>query len=96
MKSEMILNIFDVVSRKKGIDDTNIDDEKVMMDMDKGEYYVLNEVASKIWDMIDKPLCIKDIVDVLLEEYDVDCKVCNESVIQFLVRLNNVGLINLN
>lgn len=96
MKSEMILNIFDVVSRKKGIDDTNIDDEKVMMDMDKGEYYVLNEVASKIWDMIDKPLSIKDIVDVLLEEYDVDRKVCNESVIQFLVRLNNVGLINLN
>ena len=33
-------------------------DELVMMDMEKGKYFSLNPVATRIWDLLEKPLDI--------------------------------------
>ena len=84
---------YTVVVRKDSIDTTDMDSEKVMMDLDRGKYFVLNDVASDIWENISKPTTIKSITNELMKKYDVDEVQCFESTIEFLTRLKNEELI---
>ena len=58
-----------------------------------GKYYIFNEVGSSIWNIIKKPLMVKEIITILLDEFDVDEKTCEISVFDFLSRIYNDELI---
>ena len=47
------------VRKNQDIDDTDLDGEKVMMNIDKGEYFMMNEVGSRIWELIEEPKLVK-------------------------------------
>lgn len=84
-----------VVVQKEGIDVTDINGEKAMMDLEKGKYFVLNDVGSSIWDIIKAPCSIEEIVLHLMKEYDVEASTCEKSTLNFLERLNNAELITI-
>lgn len=81
------------IRQSKEIDATELDGEKVMMNLELGKYFALNSVGSRIWDIIENEIQVKDIVETLLKEYKVDKKKCEESVINYLVLLENEKLI---
>ena len=91
-----MINLDSVVSYRQDIDTTDIDGDKVMMDLEKGQYFALNSVGSRIWEEIQSPVKISDVVDTLLYEYDVDRETCESSVIEFIEGLNNAGLLSSN
>ena len=72
---------------------SEIDGEKVMMSMDKGEYFGLNQVGSRIWELIEEEIEVNGLIDKMLEEFDVEASECKEDVIGFLNELNEKGLI---
>ena len=43
-----MINLDSIVSYRQDIDTTDIDGDKVMMDLEKGQYFALNSVASRI------------------------------------------------
>lgn len=88
-----MINVNNVVSRRKDIDATDLNGETVMMDLEKGRYFSLNGVGSRIWDIIEEPIEINKIVDSLLEEYDVSRNECQENVLEFLGKLDNADII---
>jgi hypothetical protein len=88
------ISIEDVITQKIGLDATDMDGEIVMMDLEKGKYYSFNEVGSRIWNIIEKPLVVKRIISILLDEFEVDEKACEESVLCFLDRIYNDELIS--
>ena len=45
-----------IVERNHEIDATDLDGEKVMMDLDKGQYFMLNGVGGDIWELTEKPI----------------------------------------
>ncbi|CUO65608.1 MULTISPECIES: lasso peptide biosynthesis PqqD family chaperone [Clostridium] len=81
------------ISKNFDIDDTDLDGEKVMMNLDKGQYFMMNEVGSRIWEIIETPIHVKGIVEKLREEYDVDEQTCTDKVLEFLKSLNEADLI---
>ena len=81
------------ISKNFDIDDTDLDGEKVMMNLDKGQYFMMNEVGSRIWEIIETPIHVKGIVEKLREEYEVDEQTCTDKVLEFLKRLNKADLI---
>lgn len=89
----MNININSIVMRHEDINVTNLDGEKVMMDLEKGKYFALNEVGSRIWDIIDRPVSVKEITGILLKEYDIDEKSCQDEVINFIGRMNDAEII---
>lgn len=93
MSKKNIFNYDSVIIRKEGIDTTDLDGDKVMMDIDNGKYYVLNEVANDIWESIVQPKSVKDIVNLLTCKYDVDEKNCLDCTREFLGKLKNEELI---
>lgn len=46
-------------------------DEVVILNMQDGTYYGLNEVGARIWSMIQQPCSLLDVRTALLQEYDV-------------------------
>lgn len=70
-----------------------IDDEMVMMDVDKGSYFGLNSMGSEIWNLIEEPKTIKQLVDALIDEYEVSRDECKTEVTKFIDTLVDVDLI---
>ena len=57
-----------------------IDDEVVMMNIDSGAYFGLDNIASVIWHKMDAPISYANVIESLLDEYDVDVATCKSEV----------------
>lgn len=68
-------------------------DELVMMDLDQGKYFSLNPVATRIWDLLEKPAAAEEICAVLIDEYDVEPSLCRREVEEYLSKMVLLGLI---
>ena len=80
-----------IVSRK-------IDDEFILVPIrqDVGELssiYTLNEVAGRIWELIDGKCSVEDIAKKIIEEYEVESQEAESDVCYYLEQLENKGLI---
>lgn len=67
--------------------------ESVILNMKTGVYHGLNEVGARVWDLIEKPKAVKDIKQVLLEEYEVEADACTDDLFSLLNELKTAGLI---
>lgn len=68
-------------------------DELVMMDIDKGKYFALNPVATRIWDLLENPLSIDELCNLLMEEYDVSESQCREEVQEVVEEMVKLGVV---
>lgn len=71
--NEKILDITENMrfTQLKGFDTVDLDGEKALIDINAGKYIMFNETCTRIWDLLEKPRCIKEILDLLYEEYKV-------------------------
>ncbi|ETI90267.1 lasso peptide biosynthesis PqqD family chaperone [Clostridium butyricum] len=92
---DQLIDVNTIIRKNINIDDSEIDGEKVMMDIERGQYYMLNDVASRIWTIIEDDICIKDVINLLLKEYDINEETCTKSVLEFLNKLNIDNLIEI-
>ena len=90
-----MINLNTVVSHRQDIDTTDLNGDKVMMDLEKGRYFSLNSVGSRIWELIEEPIEINKVVDTLLTEYEIDQNTCEESVLDFVKGLNESEIISI-
>lgn len=91
-----MINLDSIVSYRQDLDTTDIDGDKVMMDLEKGQYFALNSVGSRIWEEIKSPVKLSEVVNTLLSEYEVDRETCEQSVVEFIEGLNHAGLLCFN
>lgn len=70
-----------------------IDNEVVMLNIQNSEYYGLNETGSFIWNTISNPMKIKDLIDILTIEFDVELSICIEETLDFLNNFASTGAI---
>ena len=81
------------IVKNKDIEVTDFENEKVMMNLEIGRYFTLNEVGSRIWDLLDKNDDVEGIINGLLEEYEVSREMCSEQVFKYLEELEQYGII---
>ena len=84
-----------MLERNQEIDASELDGETVMMDMERGNYFMLNPVGSRIWELIEKPVSVEEIIHRLREEYEVSLEECHEAVKEFLHELHHANLLYL-
>jgi len=89
------ISVNSVIVQKLGLDATEMDGEIVMMDLNKGKYYSFNSVGSRIWQLVEKPFSVNALISVLLEEFNVDEKTCEDTVLDFLNKVYNDELISI-
>lgn len=67
--------------------------EIVCLNLKSGVYYGLDAVGARIWELIQVPRAVKEIRDVLLEEYDVEPERWEHDLLALLGQLAAEGLI---
>lgn len=67
--------------------------EAVILSVNDGTYYGLNEVGARIWNLIQQPRTISELRGVLLTEYDVDGDRCQEEIEQLISQLETKRLV---
>jgi hypothetical protein len=73
----------------------DLDGEAAILNMDDGVYYGLDPIGAKIWNFIQKPILIDDVVELILNEYDVEPEHCREDILELIVELMNNGLVEI-
>ncbi len=67
--------------------------EAVILDLKSGVYYGLNETGNKIWQWLQEPKQVKEIRNLLLQEYEVEADKCSCDLHNLLQEMLAVGLI---
>ncbi len=69
--------------------------EAVILNLSSGVYYGLNEVGARVWEIIQQPRRFGEILEILLEEYDVQPEACSEDLKDILKELMATNLVNI-
>jgi hypothetical protein len=56
----------------------------VILHGQSGRYFGINEVGTRVWEIIQQPVAISDIVESLLPVYDVERQRLQSDIIQLL------------
>ena len=91
VESSLLSSLF-VVQAKDQIS-RDLDGEAVILNMKSGVYCGLNEVGARIWQLIQEPTCLKDVLDTLLKEYEVEPDRCERELLALLQQMSDNGLI---
>ena len=70
-----------------------IDSDTVLLDLDTGVYFGLDEVGTRIWDLMCEGATEEDIVARLGEEYDAEPDQLRADLIEFLDQMQAKGLV---
>ncbi|MEA1953786.1 MAG: PqqD family peptide modification chaperone [Campylobacterota bacterium] len=73
-----------------------VDGEMVLLDMNSENYFGLDAVGTSIWQAMEKNRSLKEVLDVLLEEYDVEYDVLEKDLLLFVDKLLDNQLIEVN
>lgn len=82
------------VRMKRKMNVTELSGEKVMVDFQTGKYFMIKGVGNDIWEMLgEEKISVSEIIQKILDEYDVDEDTCKEQVFDFLNQLEGLGII---
>ena len=84
-KMEISLNRTVVVA--KDVVSCDLVEEAALLNLKDGVYYGLNPVGARIWNLIQKPRKVGEILEILLDEYDVDRDTCQNDLFELLEQL---------
>jgi hypothetical protein len=68
-------------------------EELVLLHLERGTYYSLDEVGSRIWELCDGTVTVEDIVTVLASEFDVSAATLRVDVAELLRSLSDEDLL---
>lgn len=76
-----------ILKRKSGLMTANMNGSAVMMDIATGKYYNLGETGGHIWELLEQPTTLSNLIQMLTTEYDVSAERCRADVLSFLQQL---------
>jgi hypothetical protein len=82
-----------ILQRKGDLLFNEIDGEVVMLSIENSEYYGIDKVGSRIWELLEQPLRYKNLIAKLMAEYEVSEQQCLEDTLAFLAKLTEKKLL---
>jgi hypothetical protein len=72
---------------------SDLADETVILNLADSTYYGLDSVGTRIWSLVQEPKQVREIVDTLVEEYEVEPDRCERDVLALLDDLMSHSLV---
>jgi hypothetical protein len=93
MTFPQMLNLNCIVQRDPDVIAAEADRDLVMVSIANGLYYGVSDVAREIWETIEQPRKISDLIDGLAGTYNIDRSTCEQETLSFLEDLRSEGLL---
>ena len=81
------------VIRSAGLPSTELNGETVLLSLEQQSYFGLRATSQRIWQMLERPCTLAQILDALSAEYEVDRQQCEREVAAFMQCLWEARLI---
>ncbi len=88
-----MLTLNSIVQRDPEIIAAEADQDLIMVSIATGYYYGVSDVAREIWDALERPKMISDLVNDLKASYNVNSILCESETLAFLETLFEEGLL---
>ena len=72
-----------------------VDDDLVMFDAERGEYFGLDRIGRRIWELLETPRSVDELCTALTAEFEVTDETCRAEVGTFVERLHDAELVEL-
>lgn len=79
--------------RRENVLTQKTSDGLVLLDPDGGEYFSLNEVGSRVWELCDGTRTVGEVVGVLAEEFEAPSETIRDDVLELLEELAAARLV---
>ncbi len=77
-----------IVSRSSTLEAARLSPrETVVLSADLDNYYGLNRVASRVWELAETPRSVQSICEALVEEFEVEAETCRVQVTALIEEL---------
>ncbi len=83
----------EVIIASKDLSMAELEGESIVLDVQSGQYYGLNEVGSCIFQFLDTPKRVSEIIDYLGDQYDVERETLKKDVEKFIAALSERKMI---
>ena len=70
-----------------------VNGETVLLDLDGESYFGLNEVGTRIWQLITAEQTVAEVLSILSDEYDASAEQLDNDVSELLAKLADAGLV---
>lgn len=70
-----------------------VDGEAVILGMERGEYYGLNPVGTRVWQLLGQPVAVRELRETIVAEYEVSAEQALVDLRALLSHLRQEGLI---
>ncbi|WP_458119907.1 lasso peptide biosynthesis PqqD family chaperone [Paenibacillus sp. Z6-24] len=94
--SKNLINAEQKITQNSNYIASDMNGEKVMLDIESGKYYNLGAIGGRIWDISENPVTVDEIAAVLVQEYEVEPEVCKQQVRTFVEKMLQEGLVEVN
>ena len=84
-----------IYQRKPEVISGKLEDQIVMMDIEKGKYFSMNPVATRVWELLEEPSSAGELCDQLLNEFEVSREKCFDEVQELLDKLLELDLLEI-
>ena len=68
-------------------------DQWILLDVESGAYYALDEVSGRVWDLCDGSHSVSAMVEAVCREYDAPAEAVEEDVLAFLGEMADERLV---
>jgi hypothetical protein len=92
-KTKKEIGPYTVLQRKPDLLFNHIDGEVVMLSIENSEYYGMDKVGTRIWELLEKPLRFKQLIAKLMDEFEVSEEQCTNDTLAFINKLQDKKMI---
>ena len=72
----------------------SLEEELVILDNVNNQYYGLEAVGSRVWTLLEKPIALHELVEIICSEYEVAPQVFGKDCVEFIETLEEKGLVS--
>jgi coenzyme PQQ synthesis protein D (PqqD) len=92
---EMTINDNSIIVARKNLLCCDLTEGAVILDLDSGTYYGLDDVGAFIWSLIQEPRLFSNIASAVLDEYAVEPERCAADLVELFSEMVQRNLISI-
>ena len=79
--------------RRRDVMFTTVDGEVLVLDVEQGQCFGMNAVASEVWVLLEHPRTLDEICGKLIEQFEIESNQCREEIGTLLEQFRGDGLV---
>ena len=89
----MNINVTDILQRSPNATHQTVGEEAILIDLNSGSYYSLNDTGTMFWELIDGRRTIADCAAEIAGQYEVESEVVAADLLELAAEFKDEGLV---